>query len=69
MTQEERPPTAPGTKGQAPGKPGAAKAADTREGRLRAALKANMARRKAQARARSGDNDTPGGADHTDSTE
>ncbi len=36
---------------------------DARDARLKAALKANMARRKAQARARNGDTPQPDGAD------
>ena len=40
--------------------PKAASAADTREARLKAALKANMGRRKAQARARAEGEDSPG---------
>ncbi|MEZ5778221.1 MAG: hypothetical protein R3E44_07665 [Paracoccaceae bacterium] len=37
-----------------PPKTGSGKAAETREKRLKAALKANLARRKAQAKARTG---------------
>jgi hypothetical protein len=44
-------------------KPVKAKGAKTRDDRLKAALKANLARRKAQARARSALNNTPGGTD------
>ncbi len=40
--------------------PKPASAADTREARLKAALKANMGRRKAQARARAEGEDSPG---------
>jgi hypothetical protein len=53
-----------GSGSEAPGKkPGTSGAAGTREDRLKAALKANMARRKAQARARAAQQaDGPGGA-------
>ena len=48
-----------------PGKAGTTAAA--REARLKAALKANMTRRKSQARARQAqDGDAPGAADRTD---
>ncbi|MBB96364.1 MAG: hypothetical protein CML68_17435 [Rhodobacteraceae bacterium] len=44
---------------------GGAKQATTREDRLKAALKANLARRKAQSRARSSADLRPGMADET----
>ena len=45
---------------QKPPKPKAAKAPDSREARLKEALKANLARRKAQARARKVDGENKG---------
>jgi len=48
-------------KAQNPAKPG--KAAGSKEDRLKAALKANMARRKAQMRARAAESDTKSGND------
>ncbi|MDZ4065285.1 MAG: hypothetical protein U1E06_00275 [Tabrizicola sp.] len=55
-----RKPTEPPTTGAAGSARKPRSAADVREERLKAALKANMARRKAQAKARTADDAGPG---------
>jgi len=64
MTTSRTPPPSPPDRQGAPRKADRDGMAGAREARLKAALKANMARRKAQARARSGGEESSGEAEN-----